>query len=344
VVEGCEMQCVNRRFVPNKGGGPSMIQVDCGRCYPCLVNKRSDWTFRMFQETKYSESSLFLTLTYDETYKKYAFNHLNGPTETYTLKELSNLKGNKAWYAAKYCNTPTLNKRDLILFNKRLRRSLSNDLSIHNDFLKVNEETGVMSPKYRFWGIGEYGSKSERPHFHIIAWNIPDTWFGWNPINEEYYSPNLENIWDKGYIQIGTVTQQSIHYCAKYTFKGIHQGPHDTTMAEEPFALMSRNPGIGQSYINGNIKNYYSNTLNPYATIENDIKFRIPRYYRPQIWTEEEREKVTEKSRLYCEEKEERTRKMCERTGKDFDRYQEQISYAGLQKFKRSLTKKTNAL
>lgn len=44
----------------------SGLVVPCGKCPACLANQRSEWTFRLQQEAKYSEFSCFVTLTYDE--------------------------------------------------------------------------------------------------------------------------------------------------------------------------------------------------------------------------------------------------------------------------------------
>lgn len=41
------------------------IPVPCGKCIPCLINKRSDWSYRLEQEYKHSKSAIFVTLTYD---------------------------------------------------------------------------------------------------------------------------------------------------------------------------------------------------------------------------------------------------------------------------------------
>lgn len=40
--------------------------VPCGSCPECLEARRSEWTFRIMNEFKRSESGVFLTLTYDE--------------------------------------------------------------------------------------------------------------------------------------------------------------------------------------------------------------------------------------------------------------------------------------
>lgn len=39
----------------------------CGKCIPCLVNRRNDWSFRLEQEWRASKGgAIFVTLTYDE--------------------------------------------------------------------------------------------------------------------------------------------------------------------------------------------------------------------------------------------------------------------------------------
>lgn len=39
--------------------------VPCGKCIPCLSNKRNDWIIRLRQEHKASQGASFITLTYD---------------------------------------------------------------------------------------------------------------------------------------------------------------------------------------------------------------------------------------------------------------------------------------
>lgn len=65
------------------------VSVPCGKCIPCLMNKRQEWSFRLEQEFKFSNGALFVTLTYDP----------------------------------KHCpNDGSLNKRHVQLFLKRLRK------------------------------------------------------------------------------------------------------------------------------------------------------------------------------------------------------------------------------
>lgn len=64
--------------------------VSCGKCLPCLVNKRNDWSFRLMEEFKASKGAGFITLTYHP----------------------------------KFLPEKGLNKRHVQLFLKRLRKSI----------------------------------------------------------------------------------------------------------------------------------------------------------------------------------------------------------------------------
>lgn len=74
----------------------SGIEVPCGKCPACLANLRQEWVFRLQQEQKVSEFSIFVTLTYDEDHVPAGM---------------------------------SVCKRDVVLFHKRLRKHFpSNDL------------------------------------------------------------------------------------------------------------------------------------------------------------------------------------------------------------------------
>lgn len=40
----------------------------CGKCLPCRIQRREDWTLRMMHELQYWKDSCFLTLTYDDAH------------------------------------------------------------------------------------------------------------------------------------------------------------------------------------------------------------------------------------------------------------------------------------
>lgn len=66
--------------------------VPCGKCAICKANERQEWVFRLKQEAKVSNYSLFVTLTYDEEHVPEGLN---------------------------------VNKRDVQLFLKRLRKNFA---------------------------------------------------------------------------------------------------------------------------------------------------------------------------------------------------------------------------
>ena len=107
---------------------------------------------------------------------------------------------------------------------------------------------------FRFYGIGEYGSKGGRPHYHCIYFNldIPDLKFKCKDKKGflHFESKFLESIWRNGFVDIGTVDVGSACYVARYCEKkrrlnkSERQELLDKGVVPE-FSRMSRRPGIG---------------------------------------------------------------------------------------------------
>jgi len=87
------MRCISPLMIRDKGRRDI---VPCGKCNYCLQSKRADWTFRLLQEHKVSDSAHFLTMTYDEDKLPYSGS-----------------------------GVPQLCKQDVVLFTKRLRKMQS---------------------------------------------------------------------------------------------------------------------------------------------------------------------------------------------------------------------------
>lgn len=202
-------------FVPVRGKSPTgrPLTVPCGGCIGCRMDKSRDWSTRIHHEAQMHEENCFLTLTY---------NNENLP-ENYSVSV-----------------------REMQLFLKRLRKSIE-------------------PRKIRFFLCGEYGDKGLRPHYHLIifGYDFPDK-IVWRKSASGiicYRSPSLEKVWPYGNAEIGSVTAQSGGYVARYVLKKIGGAPaashyerlHPVTgeicdVAPE-FALMSRMPGIGSSWL-----------------------------------------------------------------------------------------------
>ena len=130
------MKCYSPVFIRSPNGGQ---KVSCGQCFACQANRRKEWAFRLKQEMKHSQCSYTVTLTYDDC-------HLP-PLESYSDDPvLAYLQTNDVCDLNSFYYHP-LNIPDVQKFFKRLRK------------------TGL---QFRYFGVGEFGSHSNRPHYHII--------------------------------------------------------------------------------------------------------------------------------------------------------------------------------
>lgn len=143
----------------------------------------------------------------------------------------------------------TLVKRDVQLFIKRVRKDL-------------------IGRVIRYYAVGEYGEKTNRPHYHAIM-------FGLSYDDSELIREN----WELGFIKVGYVTYQSCRYVAEYCQKklGGKPGREKYGSREYPFQLCSK--GIGARWAIDNQKRLMDNL---YITSEGK-KFGIPRYYRKKL-------------------------------------------------------------
>lgn len=126
------------------------------------------------------------------------------------------------------CNG-NLDKGDLVRFVKRLRYFLD-------------------GRRIRYFGVGEYGERFGRPHYHIILFNV----------HPEVDLPAMEKAWSwercqMGRVVGGTVTRESARYITGYCSKGWTSPNYDKLEGRCPeFMISSRGTkedpgGIGVS-------------------------------------------------------------------------------------------------
>ena len=156
----------------------------------------------------------------------------------------------------------TLNKRDIQNYMKRLRK--------------------ISDQKLKYYVCGEYGSKRDRPHYHMIIFNAD--------------AENVERAWSQykasigyvtyGSIYIGEVNEASIGYTLKYMQKPGKIPKHINDDRQKEFSLMSK--GLGANYISDNMKKWHKNDLlnRMYVPIQEGKKIAMPRYYKDKIYSE----------------------------------------------------------
>lgn len=228
------------------------IEIPCGQCIGCRLQRSREWANRMLMERETTEGACsFVTLTYDDEHLP-----MSEGVEPITgeVKEFGNLV-----------------LEDLQKFMKRLRRKYP--------------ET-----KIRYYAAGEYGEKTQRPHFHIIL-------FGWFPEDAKfvrkgrkgeynyYQSDILTELWPYGLHIVTDVTWESCAYTARYVvkkFTGPESYQYEEKNIKPPFVTMSTKPGIGYDYYmqhrelfeNEEIKRFYI------STDKGSISFSKPRYFK----------------------------------------------------------------
>lgn len=114
----------------------------------------------------------------------------------------------------------SLDKKDFQKFMKRFRKY-------------YQEKYG--KNKIRYFGVGEYGERFKRAHYHILMFNVDPIW------TEKI----VQKAWKFGITQTDLLNQNRIKYTIGYTIK------KETNIKDFPdgrvpeFSLMSKNPGMG---------------------------------------------------------------------------------------------------
>lgn len=147
----------------------------------------------------------------------------------------------------------SLCKRDVQTFLKRLRKRHKN-----------NAHKSI-----KYYLVGEYGSKTKRPHYHVILYNAE--------LN------HIAPAWGNGEVYFGTVTDNSIGYCFKYMCKLNKIGYSRKDDRQKEFALMSK--GLGKNYVTPQMIRWHNAEIGRmYCNIPGGKKVSMPRYYKDKIY------------------------------------------------------------
>lgn len=226
-IRDVNLRCVNWYFQKTKLG--EFVRVGCGRCILCLKRRASEWSMRMKHELSTSGKGLFVTLTYNDICAPYK---LANDIDEIILPKVINSFGEEV--------INVLVKKDIQLFNKRLRRR---------------------GYKYKYYITGEYGSKTKRPHYHAILFGLGV---------DKNVIKDIREIWNKGMVHIGGVETKSIEYVAKYLVSSDRRDKYPK--GHEPFSLMSK--GIGLEFAEKN-----RDVMSSGKMIVKGKRVSIPRYY-----------------------------------------------------------------
>lgn len=206
--------------------------VACRKCIPCLARARRDWSNRVEVEWQHSENAYFVTMTYDE---------MNVPR----------------------CDTgqPTLEPKHISQFLKDIRNAS-----------RIRKGSGlreVRSP--RFYLCGEYGTKTERPHYHVIFFNLPDK-----------VRNRLREIWGKGFVSVSALNRKRVRYATKYTLTR-NMVDCKTTDRVKPFRRTTTSTGgIGKQWLTRENIEYALTHLDGRMKTANGFQ-PMPSYYKERL-------------------------------------------------------------
>lgn len=160
------------------------------------------------------------------------------------------------------------------------------------------------SQRLRFFGCGEYGDITLRPHYHAVILGYD---FRHDRVIHKrgeagqhlYTSPRLSRLWPHGFATIGTVTHDSAGYVAGYCLKkvtGDREKVNAHYQGREP-EFMRCSHKIGLRYFEQYKSDLYPDDFQVYK----GRKMRVPRYYDKQL-SEEELALYKERRRVKAEE------------------------------------------
>lgn len=241
---------------------PKFVAIPCGQCMGCRIDRSREWANRCLMELQdHPEGGYFVTCTYDDFHVP------------------------RTWYSSDKYGTAvpamTLSRRDQQLFLKRLRKNTGQQI--------------------RFFGCGEYGPQTMRPHFHFILFGLQlddlkeSDWSGrgykyyesevlnraWSfPCRDEFNAPFGPSC-VAGRVLAGRITWETCAYTARYVTKkltGFLASHYDYFNIEPPFSCMSLKPGIGRLYYDKHPDLYEYDFIN-LSTESGGKKVKPPRYF-----------------------------------------------------------------
>lgn len=220
------------------------MDVPCGRCLACKLDRARDWTCRNLLELQEHAKACFVTLTYDD---------IHVPRTVYAEPVNGEVAG----------DAYTLVRRDLQLFLKRLRKK-------HDVRYFACGEYGDTTARPHYHLI-LYGYRPDDLEFFNLVRHNP-----------YFTSEELTRIWGKGHVMVGDVSSQSIGYVARYTTKKLYGEDseyYEACNLLPPFLACSLKPAIGYNALMANMEQYAESGRIVVSTEAGGKSFPLPRYF-----------------------------------------------------------------
>lgn len=263
---------------------PSRIPVACGSCIACRLKNRLIWTFRISEEVKDSDFVAFATMTYDAVHLPYT-QHLDVDSGL-MIEDL-----------------PTIVYKDFQTFKERYKKRLLRKYNV----------------KLRYFCCGEYGGKTNRPHFHAIFFfkgSDHETTF----LLRGFFRREFLDCWTLGSVLDfrDLSGEGAAGYCNKYMAKQLSFMPYEEQSKEKSL----KSQLIGRGYIDRMKSWHLADPDNRCYAVYKGKKIPLPRSFAEKIfgWTKDKKEwSIIEQSYFDRLTQEEINVMLCQQNGSCYD-------------------------
>lgn len=176
------MSCINPLFITPKGWPRnSRVFVNCSKCMPCRIERRTGWQLRFALERKMKHPLCMVTLTFDDRHMRLL------DRESFLL------------HGTISCDPAHVQK-----FFKRLRRIYEYE---HSKKIKVDGKIKTIRRNLylKYFYCAEYGEDNGRLHYHLII-------SGLGPGNRDL----IDRAWQQGFVSVLPVLAGGLSYVLDY--------------------------------------------------------------------------------------------------------------------------------
>ena len=104
---------------------------------------------------------------------------------------------------------------------------------------------------FRYYVVGEYGEKTQRPHYHMALFGVPPS-TSWDEYLRDKWNRDPQNPRKQkeiGFTKVGDITKESAAYIAGYVTKKLNATNPALNGRYPEFARFSKNPPLGAAGI-----------------------------------------------------------------------------------------------
>lgn len=232
---GVGNDCLFPLYVPIEGHH-DFLRVRCGHCINCKLHRASEWSMRLEMESNYWKDICFVTLTYDDDNLPL---NIVDPHLFYEDKEIEEHP------ELNYLVVPTLRPDHLRNFIKRVRKHIDH--------------------KIKFYAVGEYGTKFQRSHLHVMFFGL-----GYNSATEQL----IRDCWPFGFSKVTPFFTETCRYVARYVQKKLYG--KDKYMFKLP-EFMRCSQHLGEKWLDDHIDSF--DDEHPFISWHG-YEYGIPRQFR----------------------------------------------------------------